>query len=266
MTDEPGALDRAFQLERDGDARFTLHVADGWQQGRGAFGGLVLGALLRAVEACEPDPARRLRSLTGEIVAPVLVGEAHIAVEPVRLGSGVSTWSATLRQDGETRAQVSAVLGRTRPVDHRWAPAPPAMAAWRDVPSFPVAGPGPTFAQYFEYRNSGPLPFSSAAEPAAEGFIRPRGRVTWDAATVVATADAWWPASLAIESAPRPTATVAFTLQLFAPDPPAAPDAPLFHRARAVAAEEGFQMESRELWTPQGGLVALNQQTFVWIK
>jgi len=268
MEAETSALERALHLERAGEARFSLRVEDGWQQGRGAFGGVVLGVLLRAVEASEPDAERRLRSLTGEIVAPVLVGEAEVFIEAVRIGKGVSTWGATLRQGGAIAARASVVLGRHRHDDHHWAPEPPQMGtAWQDEPSFPVDAPGPTFAQYFERCNVGPLPFSGNTDPEARGWIRPRAaRVNWDAATVLATADAWWPASLALEPAPRPVATVAFTLQLFSPDPPPAPDVPLYYRARGLAAEHGFEMETRELWTPAGGLVALNQQTFVWIK
>lgn len=268
MEDGQSALERAFQLAQSGDARFSLRVEDGWQQGRGAFGGIVLGCMLRAVEATEQDAERRLRSLSGEIVAPVLVGDAEIAVEPIRIGKGVSTWMATFTQNGATAARASAVLGRHRHDDHHWAPEPPDMGGpWQDAPGFPVEGPTPTFTQHFEYRNVGPLPFSRSDDPEARGWIRPRSaRVDWDAATVIAAADAWWPASLALEPAPRPVATVAFTLQLFSPDPPPAPDAPLFYRARGLAAQHGFEMEMRELWTPTGGLVALNQQTFVWIK
>lgn len=268
MDDERSALERALHIERAGESRFSLRIADGWQQGRGAFGGVVLGALLRAVEASEPDPERRLRSITAEIVAPVLVGEADIEVEAIRLGKGVSTWAVTLGQGEETAARASVVLGRHRSDGHHWAPEPPGMGGpWQEVTPLPAEIPTPTFSRHFEYRNVGPLPFSGSTDPEARGWIRPRAaRVTWDAATVVAAADTWWPASLALEPAPRPVATVAFTLQLFSPDPPPAPDAPLFYRARGLAAEHGFEMEMRELWTPAGGLVALNQQTFVWIK
>ncbi len=268
MDEVPSALERALHLEPAGDARFSLRVEDGWQQGRGAFGGIVLGALLRAVEATEPEAERRLRSLSGEIVAPVLVGEAEIAVEPIRIGKGVSTWMATLRQGGATAARASVVLGRHRSDDHHWAPAPPEMGRpWQNVPDVPVDAPGPSFARHFERRNLGALPFSHSSDIEARGWIRPRAaRVSWDAATVLACADAWYPGSLVLEPAPRPVATVAFTLQLFAPDPPPAPDASLYYRARALAAEHGYEMEMRELWTPAGGLLALNQQTFVWIK
>jgi hypothetical protein len=67
-------------------------------------------------------------------------------------------------------------------------------------------------------------------------------------------------------TAPRPMATLAFTLQIVADLDALPPGEPLFHRATAVAAREGYSVEMRELWTKAGALVALNQQTFVAIK
>ena len=43
-------------------------------------------------------------------------------------------------------------------------------------------------------------------------------------------------------------------------------DVPLLHRAHVAASAQGFFVEMRELWTEGGELVALNQQTFVWIR
>ena len=55
--------------------------------------------------------------------------------------------------------------------------------------------------------------------------------------------------------------TVGFTCHLFTPPP----RGPLYFRARALASAEGFVSESRELWTPDGKLVALNPQLFAII-
>ena len=67
-------LAQASAVEALGAGRFHGVVPDGWQQGRGAFGGLVLAALARAVEMSEPEKDRTLRSFNGEIAGPVLPG------------------------------------------------------------------------------------------------------------------------------------------------------------------------------------------------
>src|SRR4051812_16916829 len=84
---------------------FRLQVLPGWEQGRGAFGGLVLGALTRAIVACESETDRVLRSLSGAITAPVVVGDADVHVTELRRGNAMSTYDAQLVQEGEVRAR-----------------------------------------------------------------------------------------------------------------------------------------------------------------
>src|SRR5262245_49584310 len=92
--------------------RFRVLVPDGWQQGRGAFGGFVVAMLVRAVERFAGDPARTLRSLTAELCGPTLPGEAELQVEALRVGSGVGTYAVRLRQSGEVQAHAVCVLGK----------------------------------------------------------------------------------------------------------------------------------------------------------
>jgi acyl-CoA thioesterase len=260
-------LDAAMHVERLGDdGTFRLRVLPGWEQGRGAFGGLVLGALTRAIVHSEKDADRLLRSLTGAIIAPVLVGDAEIRVTELRRGNAVSTYDAVLWQQDEIRARATAILGRARADARRWAPPPPTLVDPDTLRTeeLPMA---PSFAQHFEFRSTGPYPFSGGKEPVAEGFTRTRipPRVLGPA-EIVAYVDSWWPATFSVDEAPRPMATIAFTLQYFPGDRPLPPDRPLRYRARALATHDGYVMEMRELWTEHGNLVALNQQTFVMIK
>ena len=44
------------------------------------------------------------------------------------------------------------------------------------------------------------------------------------------------------------------------------PHAAVFHRAEAVAAQDGYSVELRELWSEDGELLTLNQQTIATIK
>ncbi|MCV4861587.1 thioesterase family protein, partial [Escherichia coli] len=56
----------------------TLVVHEGWRQGRGAFGGLTIAAAIRAIEERVADPRREVRSVTAELPAATLPGEAMI--------------------------------------------------------------------------------------------------------------------------------------------------------------------------------------------
>ncbi len=260
-------LEQASSVTDRGGGRFVGEIPDGWQQGRGAFGGLVLATLLRAIERSEPDAARVTRSLSGDLCGPVLPGPVEIAVEVLRRGNNLSNLDARMIQGGEVQARASAVLGAPR-VDVR-APAPtrPDAPDWRELPDLGMGPPvAPVFTAHLEYRSVGARPFAEGEQGGPRGFVRlrePPARL--DAPTMMALLDAWWPAIFAIEGRPRPVATVSFTAELLAAPAELAPDVPLFYTGRVVAVREGFFVEFRELWS-EGRLVALNQQTFAVLK
>lgn len=118
----------------------------------------------------------------------------------------------------------------------------------------------------YEFRPTGRYPFTGGDRSEAAGWVRLVKSVALGAPEIVGLMDAFWPATFARELSPRPMATVAFTLELLADPTTLDPTAPLFYRASAPSMRQGFVVELRELWTPQGELVALNQQTFVIIK
>jgi acyl-CoA thioesterase len=247
---------------------YTATIADGWQQGRGAYGGVVVGLLVRAlVEA--GGGAFPLRSVSAELVGPTLVGEARVEVESLRRGSGTHTLAARLTQGEELRAHAVAIAGRDRAPDLAWNElAPPALPPWQKLPVVPVAPPfGPAFAQHFEYRAAAAAPFAAGPEAITSGWVRPKvPAAVHDAAYLAAIADSWWPAAFTRFTAPRPMSTITFLLQLVHPPDGLDSAAPLAYRARCPVAHAGHLVEVRELWSPDGRLLALNTQTFVVIQ
>jgi acyl-CoA thioesterase len=251
---------------------FQIDVPDGWQQGRGAFGGLVLAHLVRAIEAFDDsaDAGRRLRSLTAEICGPVPTGVSALHVERLRTGTGVSTLAARIVRDGEVLAHAVGVLGRPRAegTDFTALPDPP-MPPWRAVPeTLPIDRSfGPAFAQYLEFRPVVGQPFSGGPEAVASGWVRFKDPgPARDAAHVTAMSDAWWPALFTRLTTPRPVATIAFTLELLDGTEGLDPAAPYFHSARSIASRGGYMVELRELRGEDGRLLSLNQQTLTIIK
>lgn len=250
-----------------GHRLLAAHVPDGWQQDRGAFGGLVMGILVRAMEETHGDAMRRLRTLTGAILAPVKAGATLCDVELLRVGRSVSTLDARLLQQGVTVARASASFGAARANLRVLRPTPPGPPQEAEVEPVEVGPPlGPVFGQHYVYRPLPPFPFAGGTEACSEGFIRARHPPPQlDVAHLMGLLDAWWPAQFAIESAPRAMSTLAFSAQLVVD--PARLDATraLRHRARVEAAAEGYVVELRELWQDHQ-LVALNQQTFVVVR
>lgn len=247
---------------------FRVTIPDGWQQGRGAFGGLVMGILARAIESSEPDSRRALRTLSGDLCGPVLASEATVRVRTLRRGANQSNLQAELTQNDEVLACATAVLSAPRSVTTApFSAPPPPPASFSDVPVLPMgAPPTPPFTRHYEYRNDGPIPFFAGSEARGSGFIRERAPLSrLDAPAIIGRLDAWWPTIASIDSTVRPMATIAFTAELLADPTSFPPDTPFRFRSQMQGMAGGFFVELRELWH-ESTLVALNQQTFAVIK
>ncbi len=271
MTEKLDNFAEVSQVQQSNqDGNFYCDVPDGWQQGRGAFGGYGIALAIRALEAAEGQSAetndRPLRALTAELPGPLLPGRAGIETKLLRRGKGMTSWEATVTQDQEVKVRLSALFGVPRVPEMKWEPNVPTMQDFGETPAIPQGMLPPRFARHFEYRVAGNLPFSSSAEPTCEGWISPRVQLDrWGPAEVAALADAYWPSFFAVLDGFRPMATVTFSLTLTAAAERLDPAKPLYYRARSLNASAGYVVEMRELWTPDGELVALNPQTFVII-
>jgi len=261
------------RIDSDPDAGTALYradIPDGWQQGRGAFGGLVLATLLRAIERAEPDRTRVARTLAGDLAGPVQPGGAELRVRRLRRGSNQSNIAAELAQGGEVLATATAILSAPRPVvaPRFVPPAPPSETPpWQELAAVPMGPPmAPTFAAHYEYRVVAGVPFAGGREAICEGYVRERTPPPrYDAPAIIGLLDAWWPTLFSIDEKPRPLGTIGFTAQILA-DPASLPvEEPLRYRARMEALGDGFFVELRELWSG-GRPVAMNQQTFAIIK
>ncbi len=259
-------LEALFCSRKVGEGQYSIDFPEGWRQGRGLFGGLVIGALVRAAEQHVASTERLVRSVTAELAGPTAAGPAEIRVRTLRAGNAVSTLAVELAQAGEISAHAVVVLGAARNVAADFDETePPLLQPWQAIDPFPPGVPMiPEFANHFEFRNVGPAPFSGGDSAVASGWIRPRVCSVRSAAYVVAEADAWWPSFFTRMSAPRPIGTIAFALELCSELPEG--DAPLFHRGRTTVSRAGYAVEQRELWSEAGTLVALNQQTIAIIK
>lgn len=258
------AFESATAVTRTGDDTFVAHVPPGWEQGRGAFGGVSLGVMLRAMLACEEDASRRLRTLSGELAGPVVAGPAEIRVTRLRRGKNQTNLRADLLQDGVIQGTASIVLSPPRPraVVVPWPSSNP--PAWSTVTAIDAAFSPVPFARHFEYRVTGPIP-GSGGEPRAAGWVRLREPVTrFDGPALIAHLDAFWSAIISSETKPRAFATVTFLAEVLADPATLSTTEPFHHDARVLASEDGFVVEERAL--SQGGrLVALNHQTFAML-
>lgn len=246
------------------------NVPDGWQQGRGAWGGIVVAAVVRHATPFVQD--RSIRSISCHLMAPVPVGPAAITSQVLRAGSAMTTVRTTIFDaSGAQCVDAVSIWSTDRAMDMQppyaeWGVVTmPSVPDWRDVPVVPVAPPlGPAFAKHLEFRIIEGFPLSGTSR--ILGWIGvPEVIEQWDAAHVLGLVDAWWPVAIAKADAMRPMATVAFSAQLVLDPAEVPPDTPLLHEAFATKAVGGFVAETRRLWTPDGQLVVENLQSIAII-
>lgn len=269
--DVPTTLSGACHLQASGDHTFLWAVEDGWQQGRGAWGGLVVGSQVRAVEAVLGESERKIRTVTSQIFAPVPAEEVTVRVQELRQGSAMTTFLTFIETPaGEPLATATVIAGspRARDLDtHSWSQlTAPTMPAWQSVPVAPLAPPvAPDFLGHLEVRPVQGIP-ATGSKAVTSGWVRPRSPEPWAAWSLLAMVDAWWPASLPALSAMRPMATVNFSASLLVHPNEVSSDEPLFHDGLVTGVVDGYTTEIRRLWASDGRCVVENHQSIALIK
>ncbi len=262
------SLDQLLSSSTVADGTFTFAVPPGFGQGRATFGGLVLGAVVRAMAGVCADDARRLRSLHAQLIGAPAVGVTSITARVLKATSSVTTVVAELCQAGVPQTHAVAVFAKSRPVQQQWQLlAMPSAPPWADVEPANLDNPfAPEFTRNFEFRPVSGWPFSGA-EARTLGYVRPLVRCNVrDDAWLTALIDAWWLAAFVSFEAPRPAATLTFAAEYHGSAQDLDLDAPLLHRGDAIVLSDGYATETRELWATNGRLLATNRQIVAVIK
>lgn len=256
----------------------TWQLAEGWSQGRGAWGGLLVGTAVRTAEAADLRPteatsSREVREVSVDMLGPVPAGRVPVRIRALRQGSGTSAWRVEFTADEgdeEVLATASVVLGQPRADDVAAQRDPrlsmPHSPPWRDVALVPLGPPmAPVFTQHLEFRPLSGLPYQGTATDVMCWVRFPQSDHA-DAALALGLVDALWPAVLTTFSDVRPVATLTFAASLLVDPATIDPEKPLLHHGRLVAVRDGYATETRELWTPDGRLAVLNTQVVAIIR
>jgi hypothetical protein len=250
-------------------------VPQGWAQGRGAWGGLIIAALIRAAESEITEPDYRLRAVTSQLLGPVRPGAIALQSRVLRRGSATTSIRVdAVDESQEVLATLTGVWGADRVPDVEpqyaaWSAisAPDAMR-WSEVPVVDIAPPiGPEFGSHLVFRPISGYP--------GQGVSRTLGWIGlpdcgadfhYDAATLVGLVDAWWPGALAVLSAMRPMGTISFSAHLMCRPSEIDGGEPLLHEGFVAAAQSGFCSEVRRLWSSTGVLVVDSVQSVAIIR
>ena len=256
----------ATSLEPLSPGRYRVRFSAPWYQGKGAFGGVVAGAALRALEHHVGDAGRPVRSYTVHFCAPAVEGEAEVQTRIERAGRLVTHATARVENAAGVVCVASATFGASRGGTLEYFELPrPQVPPPEDVPSVPDDVPMPTFCQFFEYRFCiGSAPYSGGPVAETGGWIRPKEPLLLDAPLCVGLMDAYPPSVLSRVDGFQASASVDFRVDFFhaLPRPGLSAEAHYLRTGRSRQAAEGYAEDYQQLWTRDGELLAQCRQLF----
>ncbi len=223
--------------------RWRMAMPSGWMQGRSVFGGLTAASSAALARRVVPEMSRSLRTLSIQLLAPVVPGPLVGLVRVLREGRNVTFVEVRLLQGEREVAVSSAVftraLGTTLVAPSAPAPVTPAPDTLRDLPYIP--GVIPEFTQNVQMRwASGRPPFSGGEVAAYTGLFRYRDRLA-DVEGVLGLLDTW----------PCPSHILAV---------PEASEGWYTMDYETVAGGGGFHTAVGRLYSPEGALVGWTEQ------
>jgi acyl-CoA thioesterase len=239
--------------EVDDPVTFDGAISTSWWIVMGPNGGYVAAIVARAMRNVVADPARRLLSMTLHYLCAPVEGPCEVVVTPLRIGRGVTSLRAELRQAGKPAVVALGAYGTERTsITHNELVAPEVPQP-EDLADRSILGDGGIpLSEQFDMRPIWGIPPAVSAH--AGGWLRLADPTPVDEIVLVAMSDAWWPPVFALGGDLVSVPTVDLTVHLRAlPEDPT--DYVLGEFASPLLSAATL-VEDGRLWSRDGTLLA----------
>ncbi|RUO36851.1 thioesterase family protein [Aliidiomarina shirensis] len=246
------------------EANQTLHLPEGWNQGRALFGGLTAGITYQhALNGVNPN--QQVRALTISFVGPLAAGKAQLKRRILREGKNVTQVSIEIEQDNAVMLSALVTFGLSRPSAVKVTDTPTAKVPPREQgPAFPRSKLSPEFTNHYDYRVSvGGMPFSNNPSREFGGWMRySQEDSPIDIGLFLGLVDAWPPAVLPHLDAPAPASSLTWTIEFPEPLPTTKRTSDWWQYVAYIDyAADGYGHTHSHIWDNDGKLVAISRQT-----
>ncbi len=243
----------------------SAEIADGWSQGRAAYGGLV-GALALAATRKLVTDGKSVRSMMGSFVAPAPSGKVDIEPKIVRAGRSVTQASCQVLAGNRVCFQMLAAFGELRGgASHPPTRAfkPPARESIDQLVANPFM---PPFLKYFDCHWFGNPPLSGSTDTNLGFWVKHSADVSrYPAEKIVALAD--YPPPVFMTHFNKPIRISSLTWSLEFVTPPEEIESEWFYLDFDMdAASNGYTQQSGYLFAEDGTLCALSRQCMVYFE
>jgi len=260
-------FDEATLLTKLDENHYTFSPTEDWFQGRTLFGGVVVGAAVRALLETLSDKERVLRGVLVSFVAPVRDGSSEIKTHILRSGKGTTQIEARVFQGEQVCTVVQGSFGvmRSNFIEvpfPKMAEVPPP----EEVVQMPfMEGVAPAFTQHVDYRWTVPSFPYTGSEAKVQGWVRFREDHPVGFPEIVGMLDAWPPPILSVTDEFAHGSSLTWMISFFgeAADYQTDEHAWWFYDADCTASMAGYADTSAEFRNREGKLLARTRQLVV---
>ncbi len=263
-------FDSDITSTRSGEGRWTIDISPDWKVNVGPNGGFIGAIMLRALREELDYP--QTRSATVHFLSASVPGPAEVQTEIVKKGRSLSTATARLIQNDRVIAILLTTFGSPRDLSVNFSDlVMPEVAQPEDIPpEHHMSGAMMThseFRDHFDQRLAiGPIPPDVTEQARVGGWTRFRDARLFDDEAIVTISDSWFPSLLAKPfdepvHAPTVDHTVHFLAELPLADNKI--DDFLLVEFETEIASQGYLIESGNIWSSTGQLIARSRQLAV---
>ena len=213
-------IENALKITPQATGLYQAHFTSDWYQGRGVYGGIQLGLMLKAAEHYINDAEFVPRSMTCHYCEPATEGIVDIKVRMLREGKTISHLQVSIEREGKLISSSFMSWGKSREMAAVHQPNEPLELKPRDeMFKVPYVEMMPVFCQYVQfYLETFSPPYLGNAEPHIKGYCGFSQSTALTYPVLGTMLDMWWPSGGALlTKPPRNAGTIDLSIHFLRP-------------------------------------------------
>ena len=256
-------IDKALTLTPTTPGNYNAHCTADWYQGRGVYGGIQLGLMLKAAEHFIDNKEIFPRSLTCHYCEPATEGPVNVRVQMIRAGKTISHLQVFIERDEQVISSSLMSWGRDREMESVHTPDDDlTLTPRKNVFKVPHTDLMPEFCKYVQfYLESLNAPYIGSDNTQIKGYCTFKEPAPLTFPLLGALLDMWWPSGgTLLKKPPRNAGTIDLSIHFLRP--PTAEDDGIFMDFENHWQKDGYSGEYGHAYNFKGEKIASIRQ---WI-
>lgn len=260
-------FDADIAVTKEAPGVYSSLISDNWNLQIGPNGGYIAAILLNGMQTELGDSSRDIRGITFHFLSAATPGPASLEIGIEKIGRTFATVSGKLLQGNRTIAMALATFAPARPNAEFCDFTMPEVASPQDIAmdrwmSPAMYGHSPFRDHYDQKLAIGPTPPLRTHLARVGGWTRLKALRPFDALSLTAISDSWYPSIFARDFLPMSAPTIDHTVHFFCDSPcnETDIDSYVLVEFETSLVQSGFLQEDGKIWAPNGTLLAQSRQ------